>query len=106
MRTTTNTSALLLLVAAMGSLTPWPDAGARAAGPQDVVVLRGTPSPIPTPAPEHAPARLTGIAAGKTLWLLDQERHALVGCRLVNTVNVGERAIECGARWLPRDGGD
>ncbi len=67
-----------------------------------VTVLRGevprSPAAEP-PAGESATGPTT--LAGDKVWFVDDGR--LVGCRLVNTVMVGVRAVECAGRRVPID---
>jgi hypothetical protein len=95
-------SALLVsLIAVAGSAN-----GQSAEAPMALPVpdiLRGSVAP-PPPAIEPAagPAAPTPIA-GERLWLVDQDRRKLIGCRLVNTSQVGGQYIRCTERRLPRD---
>lgn len=67
-----------------------------------VTVLRGEVPRPPAPEPSAgAPAPGPTALAGDKIWLIDDGR--LVGCRLVDTVMVGTRAVECAGRRVPID---
>lgn len=75
---------------------------------QPVMVYRGELGPRPanpyveeeqaSQVPETTTTQLLG---GRTLWIIDRERDAVRGCRLVDSGNVGQRAIRCWSRGLP-----
>jgi hypothetical protein len=93
--------AAAVLGIALGALTAQPVAAdgapAALAGEGQVLVLRGEPSsPPPAPAPA-AERELVPIAAGRTLWLVDERRDRLIGCRVERTSSVGVRRIRCGS---------
>ncbi len=62
-----------------------------------VTVLRGEPSmPTGSEAAELRPTPTPPPVGGNKLWLVDGDR--LVACRMVSTVMVGGRAIQCASR--------
>ena len=73
-----------------------------AASPPPVEILRGSVAPpAPRVEPGAGPDARSAIA-GERLWLVDEARGRLTGCRLVNTLYVGGQAIRCTERPLPK----
>ena len=74
--------------------------GSGSAAVWGVTVLRGEPSrPKGSDAAEPAAAPTPTVIGGNKLWLLDGD--GLVACRMVNTVMVGGRALQCASRRNP-----
>lgn len=63
-----------------------------------VTVVRGQATIRPTTAPAKQPARL---AAGSSLWLIDEAGERLIGCELQETGFAGRQVIECASGDLP-----
>ena len=63
-------------------------------------VLRGggsviLPRSAPAPDPRLARAAYPNVTAGRTLWLVDQERRRITACYLRGTGYVDRRRIRC-----------
>ncbi len=72
------------------------------ASPPPVEILRGSVAPpAPRVEPEAGPTVRSTIA-GERLWIVDEARGRLTGCRLINTLYVGGQAIHCTERSLPK----
>jgi hypothetical protein len=94
-------SALLVVLLAAGGAANGQSAEAPTALPVPEI-LRGSVAPPPAVEPAAGPTAPTTIA-GERLWFVDDARQKLIGCRLVNTSQVGGQYIRCAERRLPRD---
>jgi len=70
--------------------------------PLPVEILRGSVATPPVPVEPGAGPDQRRAIAGERLWFVDEAGGRLVGCRLINTIQVGGQAIRCTERPLPK----
>ncbi len=67
-----------------------------------VTVVRGQAIVRPATEPTNGPAKQpTRLAAGDSLWLIDEAGARLIACELQETGLAGRQIIECASRDLP-----
>jgi hypothetical protein len=76
-------------------------APAQAQQAEPPTVVRGIPATPPAAKAVQRDASMP-FAAGRYLWVVDREGDELIGCKLMNTTEVGEIMIRCVDRRLPR----
>ena len=91
----------LLIAAGARAETPRPAAG-PATSPPTVEILRGSVAPPSAPVEPAAGPDQRRVVGGERVWFVDEAGGRLIGCRLVNTIDVGGRAIRCTERSLPK----
>jgi hypothetical protein len=78
------------------------DRGSGPVATAGVTVLRGEPSrPKGSGAAEPEAVPAPTVIGGDKVWLVDGDR--LVACRMVDTIMVGVRAVQCASRSNPVD---
>jgi len=67
-----------------------------------VEILRGSAAaPPPAPVEPAAGPDQRRAVGGERVWFVDEAGGTLIGCRIVNTIDVGRQAIRCTERPLP-----
>ena len=99
--TTVVVGCCLLIAVGARAETPRPAAG-QASSPPTVEILRGSMAPPSAPVEPAAGPDQRRAVGGERVWFVDEAGGKLIGCRLVNTIDVGGQAIRCTERSLPK----